>query len=83
MQCPLLAHADGNHTILISCPELLKHFLLQINSNKEEGKPGIRRAPWKVDSDLPAELLVSLNNNSNKNLLACFPFEVLSNATDL
>lgn len=45
--------------ILISCPELLKHFLFQINSNKEEGKPGIRRAMRKADSDLPAELLAS------------------------
>lgn len=66
--------------ILISCPELLKHFLFQINSNKEEGKPGIRRATWKADSDLPAELLASADK---KNLLACFPFKVLSNATDL
>lgn len=66
--------------ILISCPELLKHFLFQINSNKEEGKPGIRRATQKADSDLPAERLASPDN---ENLLACFPFEGLSNATDL
>lgn len=43
--------------ILISCPELLKHFLFQINSNKEEGKPGIRRAMWEADPALPEELL--------------------------
>lgn len=72
---------DGNHTLLISCPEPLKHFLFQINSNTEEGEPGIRRARRKAEPDLPAELLASPHQKIH--LLACFPFQVLSNTTDL
>lgn len=41
-RCPSPARRDGNQMTLISCPELLKHFLFRINSNKEEGKAGIR-----------------------------------------
>lgn len=45
----------GSRVVLISCLELLEHLLLQINSNEEEGKPGIGRAMSKADPAVPAE----------------------------
>lgn len=63
-RCPSPACVDGNHMMLISCPELLKHFLFQINSNKQAAEPGIGRATRQSDSVLPAELLAGPKKKS-------------------
>lgn len=67
----------GTHVVPISCLELLEHLLLQINSNKEEGKPGTGRAMSKADSVVPAELQVSPTKPLG------FSFKLLLTTTDL